>query len=360
MAFPGAPQLIFGCGGLGNEFVGEDSVTELLQTLKQFGVSRLDTATLYPPTDIGASQRLLGRTGAARLGFTIDTKVLVSLSGLKGTLEPEKIDKYVAESNEVLRFEDGQRINVLHAHAPDVVTPLEEQAAGFDKQYKKGLFDKVNTSIFSREKYSGGESETDHELQLGLSNFPLDMLSEFIDICDREGYVKPAVYQGLYKIIDRRHEGPLLDFVHKQGMQFVAHSPLASGFLHGRLTTGDVEGTRFAEGNIMSMDARRYDTDKHHDIIRSLDKVLEPHGITKTDAALRWLAYHSQLTPQDGIIFGSSKLAQAKQNVAAIGEGPLPADVLVALDSACDTMASHRTGSYSEENMNSWRTMTAS
>ncbi|KAG8412199.1 hypothetical protein J3459_014794 [Metarhizium acridum] len=61
MAFPGAPELIFGCGGLGNGFVGEEAVKELLKTLKEAGVSRLDTVVLYPPTDIGASQRLLGQ-----------------------------------------------------------------------------------------------------------------------------------------------------------------------------------------------------------------------------------------------------------------------------------------------------------
>lgn len=143
MASSGSPQLIFGCGGVGVEFVGEESVVELLQTLKDVGVSRLDTAALYPPTDIGASQRLIGQAGAARMGFTIDTKVMVSLQGGKGTLEPEKIAKSVSQSHETLQFPEGQRINVLYAHAPDVATPLRDQAAGFDEQYKKGLFNNV-------------------------------------------------------------------------------------------------------------------------------------------------------------------------------------------------------------------------
>lgn len=158
------------------------------------------------------------------------------------------------------------------------------------------------------------------------------MLAEFIDICEREGYVKPTVYQGLYNLIDRRHEGQVLDLVRKHGMQFVAHSPHASGFLHGGLTSGQIEGTRFSEGNIMSTDARRYDTDKHHEAIKFLDKMLGPHGIPKTEVALRWLAFHSQLQPQDAIIIGSSKIAQVKQNMAAIEKGPLPNDVVAALD----------------------------
>lgn len=164
------------------------------------------------------------------------------------------------------------------------------------------------------------------------------MLSEFIDICEREGYVKPSVYQGIYNLIDRRHEGAVLDLVHKHGMQFVAHSPHASGFLHGALTSGNVEGTRFADGNIMSMDARRYDTEKHHEAIRFLDKTLAPFGIQKTEAALRWLAFHSQLGPQDAIIFGSSKIAQVKQNVEAFGRGPLPDEIVSALNGVWESL----------------------
>lgn len=164
------------------------------------------------------------------------------------------------------------------------------------------------------------------------------MLSEFIDICEREGYVKPSVYQGIYNLIDRRHEGAVLDLVRKHGMQFVAHSPHASGFLHGALTSGNVEGTRFAEGNIMSMDARRYDTEKHHEAIRFLDKTLAPFGIQKTEAALRWLAFHSQLGPQDAIIFGSSKIAQVKQNVEAFGRGPLPDEIVSALNGVWESL----------------------
>lgn len=175
-------------------------------------------------------------------------------------------------------------------------------------------------------------------LQLGVCNFPADMLAEFIDICERKGYVKLTVYQGLYNLIDRRHEGSVLDLVRKHGMQFVAHSPQASGFLRGSLTTGQIEGTRFSEGNIMSMDARRYDTEKHHAAIHFLDSTLEPHGIPKTEASLRWLAFHSKLGPQDAIIFGSSKMYQLKQNAAAFGKGPLPGEVVEALNGIWESL----------------------
>lgn len=140
---PGAPKLIFGCGGLGNEFVGKDSVAELLQTLQELGIDRLDTAALYPPDDPGKSQHLLGEARAVQMGFKIDTKVLISLTRYRGTLEPEKIARSITESYKSLQL-DEHRINVFYPHTPDLATPLADQAAGFDLQYRKGLFDKVS------------------------------------------------------------------------------------------------------------------------------------------------------------------------------------------------------------------------
>lgn len=164
------------------------------------------------------------------------------------------------------------------------------------------------------------------------------MLVEFIEICERKGYIKPTVYQGVYNILNRRHEGPVLDIVRKHGMQFVAHSPQASGFLRGSLTSGQVEGTRFAEGNIMSMDARRYNTERHHEAIRFLDNALKAYGISKSEASLRWVAFHSQLGPEDAIIFGSSKIDQVRQNLETFRKGPLPEELVAELDGIWATL----------------------
>src|SRR5690349_13025586 len=84
--------------------------------------------------------------------------------------------------------------------------------------------------------------------KLGVCNFPANMVSSFIEVCAQE-YIKPTVYQGIYNIIDRRHEGTVLDLFRKHGMQFVAHSLNASGFLYGALTSGQTKGTWFIEGN---------------------------------------------------------------------------------------------------------------
>lgn len=45
---------------------------------------------------------------------------------------------------------------------------------------------------------------------------------EFIEVCEREGYVKPTVYQGLYNLVSRGHE-KLFPTLRKHGMVFDAH-----------------------------------------------------------------------------------------------------------------------------------------
>lgn len=118
------------------------------------------------------------------------------------------------------------------------------------------------------------------------------------------------------------------------------HSPLATGFLSGSLTSGNIEGTRFVEGNMMGMAARQqYDKKEMHDAINALNKTLEPAGITKVDAALRWISYHSKLSAEDGIILGATKTAQIVQNVESIKKGPLPDNIVSALDALWKTIA---------------------
>lgn len=53
-----------------------------------------------------------------------------------------------------------------------------------------------------------------------------------------------------------------------------------------------------------------------------------------TEIALRWLQHHSVLTPQDGIILGASSAKQLEQNCEDSEKGPLPEDVVQALDEA--------------------------
>ncbi|KAJ7451673.1 NADP-dependent oxidoreductase domain-containing protein [Mycena latifolia] len=309
MASPSRPTLIFGGGLIGSTYTTAESVSEILSALKTLGISRIDTAARYPLTNPGESERLLGQAGAVAQGFTVDTKIFVS-NDPSGSLEPAAVGNSLRESYERLALPKDGQVNVLYCHAPDPTTPLEAQAAGLDAQYKNGLF-----------------------TQLGVSNFSPELLVRFIEICEREGFVKPTVFQGQYNLVCRASEDALFPLLRKHGIAFNAYSPLAGGFLTGQLTAGKTDGTRFADGNIMGQYYKaQYDKAEMHDAVRALGDLLGARGISSVEASLRWVCWHSALRAEDGVIVGASSVAQLAQNVAWIEKGALPEEVVGAMD----------------------------
>jgi aflatoxin B1 aldehyde reductase len=66
----------------------------------------------------------------------------------------------------------------------------------------------------------------------------------------------------------------------------------------------------------------------------------DKYKIRLTSIALRWCQHHSILTSGDGIIIGASSVEQIEQNCADSEEGPLPDEIIAALDEACRIVGS--------------------
>ena len=114
-------------------------------------------------------------------------------------------------------------------------------------------------------------------------------------------------------------------------------SPVAGGMLSGKLTAGNIEGTRFAKDNMIGMFSKMaYDKPELHDAVRYVQELLEPTNITAIEAALRWISYHSMLGPDDSIILGASKAHYLKTNVEAIQKGPLPEEIVTGMGKVWD------------------------
>jgi aflatoxin B1 aldehyde reductase len=64
--------------------------------------------------------------------------------------------------------------------------------------------------------------------------------------------------------------------------------------------------------------------------------VAEKHGLTLAETALRWMTHHSMLGREypDAILIGASSTKHIEQNLKDLEKGPLPDDVLEALDQA--------------------------
>ncbi|KAL8917304.1 MAG: hypothetical protein Q9208_008025 [Pyrenodesmia sp. 3 TL-2023] len=275
------PVIHFGGGTIGQgAFATAEDVGGLLETLAACGITEIDTAGVYPASAPGASERLLGAAKASDRGFTINTKIMVTGVGPgQGSLRKEAIDESVQRSLATLGVP-----------------------------------------------------------QIGLSNYSVAQVEDFLSRCDMHGWRKPTVYQGQYNALCRRPEETLLPLLKRHNIAYVAFSPLAGGFLTGNLSLGkDLEGTRFAEGNAMGAHYRpMYDKPAMHTAIRKLHAFLEPRGIAMAEAALRWVFHHSALGPQDAIILGATNRLQIEYNTSEIQKGPLPAEIVDMFDEAWD------------------------
>ena len=101
------PKLLFGGGTIGKGAFSTAKETDtLLDVLKASEINYIDTAAVYPPSDPGMSERLIGATRAGEQGFTIDTKIKVTGQGPgEGSLRRAAIDESVAKSLKVLNVD---------------------------------------------------------------------------------------------------------------------------------------------------------------------------------------------------------------------------------------------------------------
>jgi len=78
----------------------------------------------------------------------------------------------------------------------------------------------------------------------------------------------------------------------------------------------------------------RYFKDAYFEAIELIRPVAEKHNLTLLEVALRWVIHHSQLDYKngDGVIIGCSSLTQLESNLTDFAKGPLPEDVVSALD----------------------------
>ena len=138
----------------------------------------------------------------------------------------------------------------------------------------------------------------------------------------------------------RSLEQELIPACHRYGIDVVLYNPLAGGLFSGKINSAEVpqEG-RFSDVSIEGDRYRkRYFKDATFDALRLIEPVAQKHNLTMVEIALRWCTHHSALKMQDGghdgVIIGVSNFGQLESNLKDLEKGPLPDDVLKALDEA--------------------------
>ncbi len=294
--------LILGTMTFGESVFAPD-VKTFIDTFLDAGYTELDTAYVY---NEGVCERLLGEVlpGLDR-PYRIATKVNPRITG---KLDGAAARMQLPESLARLKLPSA---DTVFLHFPDPATPVISVLEAMAEMHAEGKF-----------------------RELGLSNFPAWMVADAWHICDKHGWVKPTVYEGIYNPLTRFAERELNACLNAFGMRFSAYNPLAGGLLTGRYTAYEAapEDGRFTHRPNYR---KRYWKKSYFDAVAALKDAAEKQGMTLAEATLRWLAFHSMLDGDrgDAIILGASKLSHLTQNLNAVAAGPLPEETADAFES---------------------------
>lgn len=296
-------KLILGTMTFGESVFSPD-VEQFIQTFLDHGGTELDTAYVY---NEGSCERLIGEV-LSKLDrpIRVATKVNPRISG---KLDAEAAYKQVNESLERMQIETA---DIVFLHFPDPATPVTSVLGAMADLHEKGKFK-----------------------ELGLSNFPAWMVTDVWHICEKQGWVKPTVFEGVYNPLSRKAEIELNDCLNHFGMRFYAYNPMAGGLLTGRYGSVQEEPSdgRFTHRPNYQ---KRYWKKSYFDAVERIKTASEKHGITTIEATYRWLFWHSMLNGDrgDAILVGASKLHHLEQNMETVKAGPLPDEVVQAMEEA--------------------------
>lgn len=178
-------------------------------------------------------------------------------------------------------------------------------------------------------------------IHLGISNFTAFEVAEVSMMCKYNGWVRPTVFQGMYNCIARNIEPELIPVCRRYGIDIVVYNPIAGGLFSGKIKSHDVvpESGRFSDVS-SAMGSRyreRYFKESTFKALQLVEGVVAKHNLTMIETALRWMVHHSALKIKDGndgIIVGVSSVQQLEDNLTNLEKGPLPEEVVKALDEA--------------------------
>ncbi|KAF7345493.1 Aflatoxin B1 aldehyde reductase member 3 [Mycena venus] len=275
-------------------------IEAILDTLVQHGHSEIDTARTYCS---GTSETMLGKTSWKEKGILIASKLYPFHSfmpELTAAHTPEGLRKALMSS---LKSLNTDKLEIWYLHGPDRSVPYEVTLKAIDELYHEG-----------------------HFKRFGISNYMAWEVAEMIGICKQHGYVQPVVYEGIYNPIHRLVEPELFPALRKFGIAFYGFNPLAGGFFTDRYKSIDTKpeaGSAFDPERFRGKNYRsRYWKAEYFDALAPV--------------ALRWVSHHSLMRAASGdaVLIGGSSLKHIEENLIDLEKGPLPDDVVEALDAA--------------------------
>ncbi len=204
-------------GSVGNS--DHDDAVRVIHTALDAGINFVDTADMY---SMGESEEIVGKALKGRRDdVVLATKVHFPVG--EGPNRGGNSRRWILhEVEQSLRRLDTDWIDLYQIHRPDHMTDIEETLS-------------VLTDLVRAGKIRA----------FGSSTFPASDLVEAYHVADRRGLYRFRTEQPPYSLLARGIETTVLPTAARLGMGVLTWSPLASGFLSGRIRRGqDVDLTK--------------------------------------------------------------------------------------------------------------------
>lgn len=189
-------------------------------------------------------------------------------------------------------------VDLIYAHRPDRLTPMEETVRAFNYLINTGK-----------------------AFYWGTSEWNADEIASAWRYADKLGLIGPVMEQPLYNMLDREKvEREYAHLYREVGLGLTVFSPIKSGILSGKYRNGVPPDSRFAQEHVEFIAGywKRTGKEKWDSVIEQVNK-LEPIakdlGVSQSQLALAWVLKNPNVS---SAITGASSPDQVYDNVKAI------------------------------------------
>lgn len=272
------------------------------------GITHFDLANNYGP-EPGSAETRVGRVLKNDLAGHRDELIVSTKAGYgmwPGPYGDGGSRKYLLSSlDQSLARLQLDHVDLFYIHRFDADTPLEETMGALDHAVRRGK-----------------------ALYTGISNFNAQQTRDALNICERDGLIKPIVHQPSYSMLDRWIEPDLLDAAGELGLGVIPFCPLAQGLLTDRYLSAVPTDSRAKTSQFLTED--RIDA-AMRTRLNALNAIAQQRGQSLAQMALAWVLRDDRIT---SALIGASRPAQIVDNLAAAENTTFAPEELAAIETA--------------------------
>ncbi|MBB6498246.1 aldo/keto reductase [Pedobacter cryoconitis] len=281
--------------------ISDKIADELMGIAYDAGVNFFDNAEGYAE---GKSEIVMGKILKAhhweRESYVVSSKVFFGTEN-KGPNRVGLSRKHIIEAcNAALKRLQVDYLDLYFCHRPDKNTPIEETVWAMNTLLQQGKI-----------------------LYWGTSEWSASEIMEAIRVARQYNLIGPTMEQPQYNLIERNKlENEYLLLFKEYGLGTTIWSPLASGLLSGKYTSGEAKNTRLDMKGLEWLKESALAEEKLAKV-KKLQVLADDLNVPLAKLSLAWCLKNPNVST---VILGASKVEQLKENLTTLDVLPLLTD----------------------------------